>query len=128
MQEKGDYTLTVTGQGNYTGAKTIQFAVIDINDKIPVTSETTTLEDFAFAVNQDVTISSRITISGNVTLYLGEGTTLTAPKGIELSQGNSLTINGPGALTINDCDQDKSGIGAASVGTLVINGGTIKST
>ena len=128
VQEKGDYTLTVTGQGNYTGAKTIQFAVIDINDKIPVTSETTTLEDFAFAVNQDVTISSRITISGNVTLYLGEGTTLTAPKGIELSQGNSLTINGPGALTINDCDQDKSGIGAASVGTLVINGGTINVT
>ena len=128
VQEKGNYMLTVTGQGDYTGAKTIQFAVIDINDKIPVTSETTTLEDFAFAVNQDVTISSRITISGNVTLYLGEGTTLTAPKGIELSQGNSLTINGPGALTINDCDQDKSGIGAASVGTLVINGGTINVT
>ena len=128
VQEKGDYTLTFTGQGNYTGAKTIQFAVIDINDKIPVTSETTTLEDFAFAVNQDVTISSRITISGNVTLYLGEGTTLTAPKGIELSQGNSLTINGPGALTINGCDYNKSGIGAASVGTLVINGGTINVT
>lgn len=130
VQEKGDYTLTVTGQGDYTGAKTIQFAVIDINDKIPVTSETTTLEDFAFAVNQDVTISSRITIIGNVTLYLGEGTTLTAPKGIELSSGNNanLTIDGTGTLTINDCDQDKSGIGAASVGTLVINGGTINVT
>lgn len=122
VQEKGDYTLTVTGQGDCTGAKTIQFAVID---KIPVTSDMTTLEDFAFAVNQDVTISSRITIIGNVTLYLGEGTTLTAPKGIELSQGNSLTINGPGALTINGCDSGKSGIGAVQVGTLTINGGII---
>ena len=122
VQEMGDYTLTVTGQGDCTGAKTIQFAVID---KIPLTSDMTTLEDFAFAVNQDVTISSRITIIGNVTLYLGEGTTLTAPKGIELSQGNSLTINGPGALTINGCDSGKSGIGAAQVGTLTINGGII---
>ena len=122
VQEMGDYTLTVTGQGDCTGAKTIQFAVID---KIPLTSDMTTLEDFAFAVNQDVTISSRITIIGNVTLYLGEGTTLTAPKGIELSQGNTLTIEGPGTLTINGCDQYKSGIGAGQVGTLVINGGTI---
>lgn len=122
VQEMGDYTLTVTGQGDCTGAKTIQFAVIDM---IPLTSDMTTLEDFAFAVNQDVTISSRITIIGNVTLYLGEGTTLTAPKGIELSQGNSLTINGPGALTINGCDSGKSGIGAAQVGTLTINGGII---
>jgi len=122
VQEMGDYTLTVTGQGDCTGAKIIQFAVID---KIPLTSDMTTLEDFAFAVNQDVTISSRITIIGNVTLYLGEGTTLTAPKGIELSQGNSLTINGPGALTINGCDNNKSGIGAVQVGTLTINGGII---
>ena len=122
VQETDDYTLTVTGQGDCTGAKTIQFAVID---NIPVTSDMTTLEDFAFAVNQDVTISSRITIIGNVTLILGEGTTLTAPKGIELSQGNSLTINGPGALTINGCDYGKSGIGAAQVGTLTINGGII---
>ena len=123
VHEKGDYTLTVTGQGGtYSGAKTISFAVAD---GIPVTSDMTTLEDFAFVVNQDVTISSRIQISGDVTLILGEGTTLTAPKGIELSQGNSLTINGPGALTINGCDYNKSGIGAAQVGTLTINGGII---
>jgi len=122
VQEMDDYTLTVTGQGDCTGTKTIQFAVID---KIPLTSDMTTLEDFAFVVNQDVTISSRIQISGDVTLILGEDNTLTAQKGIELSQGNSLTIEGPGALTINDCDHYKSGIGAVKVGTLVINGGVI---
>ena len=123
VQEKDNYTLTITATGNYSGTKTIQFTV---TDGTPVTSETTTMTAGVYAVNENLTISSRITISGNVTLFLGEGTTLTAPKGIELSQGNSLTIDGLGALTINGCDNDKSGIGAAQVGMLVINGGTIK--
>ena len=123
VQEKGNYTLTITGAGNCSGTKNIPFSVAD---GTTVSSETTTMTDGVYAVNQDVTITSRITISGNVTLFLGEGTTLTAPKGIELSQGNSLTIDGLGALTINGCDNYKSGIGAAQVGMLVINGGTIK--
>ena len=123
VQEKGDYTLTVTGQGDtYTGTKTFSFSVADGTS---VTSDMTTLTGDVFVVNQDVTISSRIQISGDVILVLGEGTTLTAPKGIELSQGNSLTIEGTGALTISDCYGNKSGIGAAKVGTLVINGGVI---
>ena len=122
VQALGDYTLTVAGQGDYTGSKTFSFTVAD---KVPVTSETTTLEDFVYIVNEDVTISERIQISGNVTLILGADATLTAPKGIELSEGNSLTIEGPGALTIDNCDNWKSGIGAVRVGTLVINGGTI---
>ena len=125
VQELGDYTLNVTGLGDYTGTKTIHFTM---TEGTPVTSETTSLTEGVYAVYQDVTISSRIQISGDIILVLREGTTLTASKGIELSQGNTLTINGPGALTINDCDQDKSGIGAASVGTLVINGGTINVT
>ena len=123
VQEKDNYTLTITATGNYSGTKTIQFTV---TDGTPVTSETTTMTAGVYAVNENLTISSRITISGNVTLFLGEGTTLTAPKGIELSQGNSLTIDGLGALTINGCDNNKSGIGADQVGMLVINGGTIK--
>ena len=125
VQEKGDYTLNVTGQGDCTGTKTIQFTV---TDGTPVTSDMTALTDWMYSVNEDVTISSRIQISGDVILVLREGTTLTASKGIELSQGNTLTIEGPGALTINDCDSGKSGIGANRVGTLVINGGTINVT
>ena len=126
VQALGDYTLTVTGQGDtYSGTKTIQFSVVD---NIPLTSDMTTLADLVYVVNEDVTISSRIQISGDVKLILGEGTTLTALKGIELSEGNSLTIEGPGALTINVNDDWKSGIGADRVGTLVINGGTINVT
>ena len=90
-----------------------------------VTSESTTLTTGRYLVNANLTIPTRITISGDVVLNLGEGTTLNAKKGIELSEGNSLTINGSGALTIDDVANSKSGIGAAAVGTLTINGGTI---
>ena len=125
VQAMGDYTITITGAGSYTGTKTIPFHVVDM---LPVTSKSTTLSASEYTLFSDVTISSRITISGNVVLNLSDGATLTAPKGIELSEGNSLTINGPGALTINGCDGYKSGIGAGRVGTLTINGGTINVT
>ncbi len=90
-----------------------------------VTSTTTTLTSGLYYVISNVTLSERIQINGNVTLNLGEGATLTANKGIELSKFNSLTINGPGALTVDGCNENKSGIGAVNVGTLTINGGTI---
>ncbi len=45
-----------------------------------------------YAVTGDLTISERITINGNVNLILCDGATLTAPKGIEVAEGNSLTI------------------------------------
>ena len=90
-----------------------------------VTSEMTTMTSGIYTVLTDVTISNRITIEGNVVLNLGEGATLHAPKGIDVSIGNSLIINGPGTLTIDGCDSDKAGIGAKNVGTLTINGGII---
>ena len=72
-----------------------------------------------------VTFPTRIQVCGTAELNLGEGATLMAKKGIEVSKGNSLTINGPGALTIDGCDENKSGIGAFEVGIITINGGTI---
>ena len=119
---EGDFTLTFNGNGNYTGEQAMN---ITIGRGIPVTSEMTLLGAGTYKVYDDVTINSRITISGNVVLNLGEGSTLTATKGIELGNGNTLTINGPGALSITNPDTDKAGIGAESVGQLIINGGTI---
>ena len=80
-----------------------------------------------YQITEDTDAPSRIIVKGTVELNLGQGTTLHARKGIELSADNSanLTINGPGALTIDECNDRKSGIGAKNVGTLVINGGTI---
>ena len=127
VQATGDYTLTITAQGSYNGSKAMH---ITVSDKQPVTSSSTTLTAGEYLVYEDVTISERITISGNVMLNLGEGTTLYAPKGIEVSSENNanLTINGPGTLTAIGGSQDSSidsGIGSKHVGTIVINGGTI---
>ncbi len=125
---KGYYTLTLTGTGDYVGEKVIRFVVLGDGDPQNVTSGTTTMTSGTYKVYLDTTIPSRITITGDVVLNLGEGTTLTVPKGIELSSGNKLTINGTGALTINGCDDNNSGIGAYNVGTLVIDGGTLNVT
>ena len=127
VRDKGDYTLTITAKdgSGYHGTKTLHFTV---SGYTPVTSDMTTLTTDEYIVGSDMNFSTRITISGNVVLHLAEGKTLTATKGIELSQGNSLTIYGPGTLTINGCDDNKSGIGAEEAGTLTINGGTINVT
>ena len=118
---KGDYTLTITAKGSdCVGSKSISFAVTDIK---PMTAESTELTEGEYKVYGNITVNQRITISGDVVLNLGAGNTLTAKKGIELSEGNKLTINGPGSLIIDDCNDNKSGIGAVRVGTLVINGG-----
>lgn len=80
-----------------------------------------------YQITEDTDINSRIIVKGTVVLNLDEGKTLHARKGIELSADNNanLTINGPGALTIDNCSDEKSGIGAKKAGTLVINGGTL---
>ncbi len=91
-----------------------------------VTAEMTSLSTAGYLVSEDVTINERITINGDVVLNLGGGATLTCKKGIEVSDGNRLTINGPGSLDIFGGDNYKSGIGAVEVGEIIINGGNIK--
>ena len=123
VREKGDYTLTISGRGIYSGTKSMPFSV---TEDMFITSEMSILSSGEYIVFEDITVNDRITISGDVVLNLCKDTKLTIPKGIELSKGNTLTINGPGALSIEKVDDDNAGIGAVEVGTLVINGGTIK--
>ena len=95
---------------------------------VDMTGKYFTVMPGTYNLAEDVQVDSRMTISGEVNLNTIEGTTLTAPKGIELSEGNTLTLGGDGTLTINNCDNSKSGIGAMAVGTLIINDGTINVT
>ena len=110
--------------------------------EVTVTSETTEWTDGnTYNVTGDVTIDTRITVSGTVTLNLGAGATLTASKGIEVSEGNSLTIEGDGTLNATGDSYTKyysnvswshncgrAGIGAENVGTIIINSGNINAT
>ncbi|MBQ3666103.1 MAG: fibronectin type III domain-containing protein [Lachnospiraceae bacterium] len=123
----GDYQLiiTATEDSDYTGSVVTIFTV---GDGIAITSGTNELKDgYPYKVDGDVTISSRINISGDVKLILHEGCTLTASNGIEVGAGNKLTIEGSGTLTATG-SYNNAGIGAYNTGTIIINGGTINAT
>jgi hypothetical protein len=128
----GTYTVTATWQGTYTGKATATYTV---TEGVPVTASTTLFEDtYVYKVYDDVTINDRITVLGEVILVLGEGTTLTAKKGITVGEGTKLTIQGSGTLTATGVNE-YSGIGSnynnwdmPSTGTIIINSGTINAT
>ena len=86
-----------------------------------------------YVVNDDVTIGQRVTVTGDVHLILADGCNLTVNGGINVSEGNSLTIYAQstgadmGALTANGAPQS-AGIGGGDhdiCGTIIINGGII---
>nr|MCR4891759.1 hypothetical protein [Lachnospiraceae bacterium] len=81
-------------------------------DYIPVETSTTSWEDGKlYVVNEDVAISDRITVSGTVHLILCDGKTLTAEKGIDVTEGNTLNIygeiNSTGTLTATGYKTEK---------------------
>ncbi|WP_197019281.1 CUB domain-containing protein [Prevotella sp. MA2016] len=109
-------------------------------DNVTLTSSTTSWTGGnTYVTNGDVNIADRITVTGNVTLKLTDGYTLTAPNGIEVRKGNSLTIeggtNGTGTLTIEG--GTRAGIGGGykkstysvtyltQYGDITINGGIV---
>ena len=131
------YTLTVTGTGSetsgYYGSTQTTFTV---SGPIALTSETTAwLDGRSYYAEGEVTIGSRATVSGTVTLDLRAGSTLTVTGGIGVNEGNSLTIGGTGSLTATATTSGYAGIGgyrkdteAKSAGIITINGGTINAT
>ena len=87
-------------------------------------------------VRENVTCSKRWSVSGSVDLLLCSGTTFYVPKGINVTEGSSLTIwqqneDGalePGKLIIDSVDDYLAGIGGRannSCGTVTINGGIV---
>ena len=106
-----------------------------------------------YVVNTDVTIDSRVTVSGNVHLILADGCTLTVNGGIQVQDNdnnpattstNSLTIYGQAggtgtliAQNVTNGTEQNAAIGgngatgpnnAGSGGTVTINGGTVTAT
>ena len=100
-------------------------------------SDTTTWTDCTVNITGSgtVTYSKRIVISGSVTINLGVGTTLVASSGIEVDEGNELTIEGDGALNAIVADNFYAAIGRGfhgntpgTSGIININGGIITAT
>ena len=90
----------------------------------------TALSDGWYAVKGDVTVSDRITISGNVHLILTDGCTLNAKNGINLPESSTLSIygqsGGTGKLNAEyDRDTTIGGEYGKSCGTLNVYGGTV---
>ena len=103
--------------------------------KYTAITDQTELSTGWYVVNSDVTISDRITVSGNVHLILADGKTLTAGGGINVSSNNAFTVyaqsvgNAMGKLTANAFVG--SGIGGndlQSCGKVTINGGNVTAT
>ena len=99
-----------------------------------VTAETTAFEDGKwYVVNADTTISSRITVTGTAHLILADGKTLTASKGIQVAEGNTLNIyaqsDGDNAGKLfayaNDYNSSIGGGDRIDSGTVTVNGGNI---
>jgi len=77
-----------------------------------VTASDTEWTSGSYEVTGDVTLGSRVNVSGDVTLILGDGCLLTASKGIGVSAGNSLTITGNGELKATG-ERFNAGIGGS---------------
>ena len=102
---------------------------------IILTSETTSWSGGnKYVLTGDVTLGSRVSVTGSAILVLRDGYTLTASGGIGVNEGNSLTISaqgaGTGELTASG-EMWCAGIGGdnqSNTGTITINGGKITAT
>ncbi len=110
----------------------------------PVTSTSSTWgaagQETWLVVNEDVTISQRVTCNGDVRLILADGAKLNATQGITVSgEGNSLTIYAQteditqmGKLIAGATNLiDAAGIGGGANGSgsnITINGGIVEAT
>ena len=102
-------------------------------DPIILTSDSTSwIDGNYYTLNSDVTMSWYVAVTGDVTLILADGYTLTAPKGIVVNEGNSLTIEGEGSGTLVSIGVGGyAGIGGGingNGGEITINGGTVNAT
>ena len=74
----------------------------------------------------DITITSEVTISTDTTLDIAAGKTLTLEAGLKINSSRTLLINGPGTLAISKNDAGSDGVlNISSSGRLMLNDGRI---
>ncbi len=66
--------------------------IINADSELPVFGESG--KSKGYEITENITFADRITVLGNVSLYLRDGVTLTAQKGITLNEGNTLNVFG----------------------------------
>lgn len=108
-----------------------------VTEHTEVTGSTTSMSNGWYVVNGEITISSRITVTGTVHLILVDGAHLTASSGITVNEGNSLYIYAQssdestmGKLTAASSTDDATigGLYKNHAGIIEINGGNINTS
>ena len=119
-------TVTYTGSKKVIGVKAEKKAAAPAST--PLDNTTTAWSAGTYAVPAGgLTYSDAITVSGDVTLVLTDGETLTLNKGISLASGATLTIQGNGTMNVNGTNGNSSST-VAGTGTLVLTSGTLNAT
>ena len=149
VKDKGVYTATINGKGNYSFTKSFNFLVgtleyIDENgetqakpqDELTILSNRDELPATLtgwYLVADNISFSSVVEVSGTAHLILADGTTMNANR-IRVNSGNTLNIygqtGGTGKLTVSPSGvvSNDAGIGASkgnNCGTIIINGGDV---
>ncbi|MBP5161713.1 MAG: InlB B-repeat-containing protein [Spirochaetales bacterium] len=100
-------------------------------DAIIIDESTTELGTGRYTIDKNVTIDSRITVSGDAVIVLPDGFTLTASNGISVNNGFALRIEtsgtGTGSLDATGADGNAAigGDSGSDSGSIVITGGSI---
>ena len=121
------YKSVVVNSGSVAGSTLVPAYTIDEN--------TTELEDGTYAIFDSVNVKKRMNVTGDVNIVLAKNSSLKAQKGITVSTGNALTIDGQGQLLAGTstasnflADSNSAGIGSDSrndAGSITVNGGTV---
>ena len=117
-------TITLTAAAGY------KFKSVEVKKAAttPLDNATTAWTAGTYAVpTGGLTYSDAITVSGDVTLVLTDGETLTLNKGISLAEGATLTVEGNGTMNVNGTNSSTAST-VAGTGTLVLTSGTLNAT
>lgn len=116
-------TVTYIGSKKVIGVKAEKKAAAPASTPLDNTTTAWTAGTYAVPAG-GLTYSDAITVSGDVTLVLTDGETLTLNKGISLASGATLTVEGNGTMNINGTNNSTAST-VAGTGMLVLTSGTL---